>query len=236
MELNFNFKKNMSGSKFNFESVSDNWWNADGEMKMLHRMNGVRLEYFQKILKNYQNDLHGLEVLDFGCGAGVFSEHLAQNGYNVSGFDEVEKNIDNAVIHNNNRFENLRYFKDINDLKSYDIVFCLDVVEHVDDLSHFLKKISQYVKKDGILIISTINKTLKSLFYAKLMAEYVLRLVPIGVHSWEKFIKPGNLNEALELDGFKNLDITGIRYLPISQSFSLYTNVDINYFISFKKC
>ncbi len=221
-----------------FTKFAKSWWDGEGEMKMLHKMNPIRLEYIEKIIaKKITKPRNQIDILDFGCGCGILSESLAETGYNVVGFDANSENIFAAKEHAEGNFDSLKYLENESEIEiKFDVIVCMEVIEHIDDLDEFLSRLSEYLKENGVIIFSSINKTLKSLVFAKFAAEYILRIVPIGIHDFNKFVKPSDLNEKLEKLGLKNIDISGLLYNPFSKNFSLCGKVDMNYFIAFSKC
>lgn len=218
--------------KKNFTKLSENWWKIDGEMSMLHAINPIRIEYINKIL--FKNENRKLKILDFGCGGGILSEEMAKLGHHVFGFDENESLIEIAKDHSSGNFDNLKYSSNIDEIDdSFDLILCMEVIEHVDDLQNFIENLTKKLKSNGVIIFSTINRTKSSFLFAKLMAEYVLKIVPKGIHSFEKFVKPSELCELVK--NCKNIDLTGLSYNPINKKFSFSNNVNVNYFASFIK-
>ena len=183
-----------------FSKMADEWWDANGKFKPLHAFNPVRIEYIKdKCISHFglKNDqikpLSSLKILDIGCGGGLIAEPMSRMGANVTGIDASSKNIKIAKIHakqNGLKIEYLNSSPEKNDInKKFDVILNLEIVEHVENLDLFLKHSSKLLKKNGIMFIATINRTLQSYIKAIVGAEYILRWLPIGTHSWEKFFK-----------------------------------------------
>jgi len=224
-----------------FSNYSENWWDESGEMKMLHKFNPIRIEYIEKhITQNFdhQNDI---SILDIGCGCGILSEKLAQNHHQIVGIDPSFSNIKAAKKHAiQSGINGLEYFQQDEFLETYngkfDIILAMEVLEHVDNLDLFFNQMLEFSKTNSLFIISTINKNITSLIFAKFTAEYILNILPKGTHDWKKFINPDNINQIAEKYGFKNIDICGVRYNPIVQNFAYSVKPLMNYFMCFKKC
>ena len=214
------------------------WWNIKGNYKILHKINPLRLEF---ILINFDKSIKKKDVLDIGCGGGLISELLAKKNGNVTGIDENIYNIKQAREHAkidsikiNYKNQSLDTFYKKNK-KKYDLILCLEVLEHVNDVKKTLDKISELMKPGGTLILSTINRNLKSLLFAKIFGEYVLNWIPVGTHQFEKFLKPEEIVEFLKLKKIEIKNIKGIEFNPISNNWLLTDNTNINYFIVGKK-
>ena len=199
--------KNITVNKteiYKFSRLASEWWDPNGKFKPLHKFNPVRLNYIIKsILKEHKNrnvkkPLKNIKILDIGCGGGLLCEPLSKLGAQVIGIDASEKNIKIAKVHAKNNL-NINYYctspeNFITKLK-FDIVLNMEIVEHVNDINYFLKESSKFLKKNGLMFIATLNKTLKSYIFAILGAEYILRWLPIGTHDWNMFVKPDDLVE-----------------------------------------
>lgn len=231
----------------NFNSFADEWWDENGPMKPLHRLNPTRIEYLkQQICHHFNIDsssdgpLKGLKILDIGCGGGIVCEPLARLGAKVTGIDAADKNIEVAKHHANERGLDITYKNQLSEdlaqqKTKYDVVLALEIVEHVDNLPLFLKSCANLLKKDGILIISTLNRNPKSFLLGIVAAEYILRWVPKGTHDWKKFLKPSEIADHLHPMGLQPSDVTGLVYNPLNKQFSLSkADLDVNYFMSFK--
>ena len=214
------------------------WWNIKGNYKILHKINPLRLEF---ILNNFDKSIKKKDVLDIGCGGGLISELLAKKNGNVTGIDENIYNIKQAREHAkigsikiNYKNQSLDPFYKKNK-KKYDLILCLEVLEHVNDVKKTLDKISELMKPGATLILSTINRNLKSLIFAKIFGEYVLNWIPVGTHQFEKFLKPEEIVEFLKLKKIEIKNIKGMEFNPISNNWLLTDNTNINYFIVGKK-
>ena len=214
------------------------WWNINGNYKILHKINPLRLQF---ILNNFDKPIKKKYVLDIGCGGGLISESLAKTNAQVTGIDENIYNIKQAKEHAKINSLKITYKNQSLDLffkknkKKFDLILCLEVLEHVDNVEETLKKISKLMNPDGTLILSTINRNLKSLIFAKIFGEYVLNWIPIGTHQFEKFLKPKEIAELLKLKKIKIKKIKGMEFNPISNKWLLSDNTNINYFIVGKK-
>ena len=220
------------------KSELNQWWNIKGNYKILHKINPLRLEF---ILNNFDKSIRKKDVLDIGCGGGLISELLAKKNANVTGIDENIYNIKQARDHVKMSSIKIDYKNQSLDTfykknkKKYDLILCLEVLEHVNDVKKTLDKISELMKPGGTLILSTINRNLKSLIFAKIFGEYVLNWIPVGTHQFEKFLKPEEIVEFLKLKKIEIKNIKGMEFNPISNNWLLTDNTNINYFIVGKK-
>ena len=214
------------------------WWNVSGNYKILHKINPLRLEF---ILNNFDKTISKKSVLDIGCGGGLISESLAKKKAQVIGIDENICNIKQAKGHAKKKFIKVNYINQSLDFffkknrKKFDLILCLEVLEHVNDVEKTLDKITKLLGPGATLILSTINRNLKSLIFAKIFGEYILNWIPIGTHQFEKFLKPEEIIEFLKLRKIKIKKIRGLEFNPISNKWSLTNNTNINYFIVAKK-
>jgi len=220
------------------EDLKKNWWNKKGDFKILHKINPIRIEY---ILKNFKRSLKGKKVLDIGCGGGLVSESLSLKGAFVTAIDENNKNLSQAKNHAKINSLKINYIKSSFDnfykknKNKFDLILCLEVLEHIDNFKKTLQQITTLVKPKGTLVLSTINRNLKSLILAKIFGEYILNWIPIGTHEFEKFIKPVEIIDVLENKNLKIKDIKGLEFNPISNQWLLTNNTNVNYFIVGKK-
>jgi len=229
-----------------FSKLANDWWDEEGSMSFLHAMSQIRtkfikLELIEKFnLKDKKNVFNGLEILDLGCGGGIASEPLSRLGGNLTGIDESQKLIDVAKQHSQNmklkinykccNIESLSKFK-----KKYDVILALELLEHVNNLDYFCKLITHLCKKNGIIILSTINKTLLSRMFVIDIAENILKKIPKGTHHYEKFIKPREIREIFSQYDFQIKGIKGMNLNPILNSWKLTNNTSINYILSLSK-
>jgi 2-polyprenyl-6-hydroxyphenyl methylase/3-demethylubiquinone-9 3-methyltransferase len=218
-----------------FGRLSDEWWNPTGPMRPLHALNPVRIEYIKQQLGG---DLAGKTILDAGCGGGLVCEPLARLRANVTGIDLSPDLITVAKDHAAQSGLDITY--DATPLQSldqtFDAVLVLEVVEHLDDPATFIRDAAARVKPGGTMVLSTLNRTLKSLALGKFAAEYVLRWVPPGTHDWKMFLKPSELVAHCEAAGLKAVDLCGLVYDPVRNRFSLdKSDLEINYFLTCRK-
>ncbi len=227
-----------------FSKLAREWWDPNGKFKPLHKFNPVRLDYIKKsILKKLKKRddtyLKNVKILDIGCGGGLLCEPLTRLGAQVVGIDASNKNIKIAKIHAKKSDLKINYYcttpENFNYKEKFDVVLNMEIVEHVEDVNLFLKESSKFLKKNGIMFIATLNKTLKSYFFAILGAEYVLRWLPIGTHDWNMFVKPGELVEICKKNSLKLEEILGVKYNIISRDWELSTDDNVNYMALFKK-
>ena len=220
----------------NFDKYAYEWWNKRGPYKLLHTLTPLRLKYIKS-----QIDLKNKKILDIGCGGGLLCEALYEDGAIVYGLDASEKTIEIARNHASERGLDITYicesFDDFvkkNDQK-FDHVVCFEMIEHVDDQNQLVADIETLLNKKSKVFFSTINRNLMSFVFAKLLAEYVFNMVPKNTHTYDKFIKPSELNRILEINSFKADDITGVKFNPIRQDFLLSDFNKINYFLTASK-
>ncbi len=227
-----------------FSKLAREWWDPNGKFKPLHKFNPVRLDYIKKsILKKLKKRddtyLKNVKILDIGCGGGLLCEPLTRLGAQVVGIDASNKNIKIAKIHAKKSDLKINYYcttpENFNYKEKFDVVLNMEIVEHVEDVNLFLKESSKFLKKNGIMFIATLNKTLKSYFFAILGAEYVLRWLPIGTHDWNMFVKPSELVEICKKNSLMMEEILGVKYNIISRDWELSTDNNVNYMALFKK-
>ena len=184
-----------------FATIADEWWNPEGKFKPLHKFNPVRIKYIKDTISLHfnkkANSLKDLDILDIGCGGGLLSEPLSRLGAKVVGIDASVKNIKVAKAHLKKSKLKINYIcatpENLKIKKKFDIILNMEIVDHVENVDLFINKSSSFLKKNGLMFIATINKTIKSYLTAIIGAEYILRWLPIGTHDWEKFIKPEQL-------------------------------------------
>ena len=219
-----------------FTSLAESWWDLSGPFKTLHEINPTRLEYICDQIRKHikKEDISGIEILDIGCGGGIVSVPLARLGAQVTGVDLGKENIAVAKEYAESKKLKIEYLNaDIGTLnKQYDVVLCLEVVEHVDHLEEFMKDVSKLLKPNAIVILSTINRTMKAFAFAIAAAEYILRWVPRGTHSFDKFVKPSELTNRLEANNINVSNITGMSYNIFNKKWSLSDDIEVNYFLT----
>ena len=220
-----------------FNSLAEEWWNESGKYNVLHEITPIRVKYILNSLK--AKKIEKLNVLDLGCGGGLVCEPLARLGCNVTGIDFVEKNIQAAKLHskqNNLKIEYLvQDLANINIKKKYDLVIIFEVLEHISNWDQTITSIKKILNKNGILIISTINRNIISNFFAIKLAENFLKWIPKKTHNYNKLIKPEELKKCLIRKNYSILDFSGLVYNPISREWKLSKyNKLINYFCAAK--
>jgi len=228
-----------------FSKIADEWWNPEGKFKPLHKFNPIRIKYIKENiisnfkLKNQRKPLSGINILDIGCGGGLLSEPMARMGANVTGIDASDKNIKIAKLHSKKNKLKINYLcsspEKLNVKKKFDVILNMEIVEHVEDINFFIKSCSKHLKKNGLMFVATINKTLKSYIFAIVGAEYVLRWLPIGTHDWEKFVKPEELKKILMKYNMSLNKLDGMYFSVIKNEWSLSTDLSVNYIGKFTK-
>ena len=228
-----------------FSKIAAEWWSPNGKFKPLHKFNPIRIKYLKENiiehfkLKQTNSPLKGLNILDIGCGGGLLSEPITRLGAKVTAIDASKKNIQVAKFHAKKNSLKINYLcsspEKLNLNKKFDVVLNMEIVEHVEDLNFFIKKSSNLLKKNGLMFIATLNKTFKSYMFAIIGAEYVLRWLPIGTHDWEKFVKPDNLVSLAINSNLKLKKLSGMKFNPITDNWSLSNDKSVNYIAKFKK-
>jgi 2-polyprenyl-6-hydroxyphenyl methylase / 3-demethylubiquinone-9 3-methyltransferase len=230
-----------------FSKLASEWWDAHGKFRTLHLIGPARLTFLRDaMLRHFSRTeggirpLEGLSVLDIGCGGGLVCEPLARLGARMTGIDPAMKNIEAAKRHAAGQDLAIEYrVARVEDLvaegAAFDVVACLEVVEHVPDPGAFLKICAALVRPGGLLLLSTINRTLKAYLLAIVGAEYVLRWLPLGTHQWERFVTPQELQRYLQAAGFGAPAFKGLVYSPLADAWSLADDTDVNYFASAAK-
>ena len=218
-----------------FSQIADKWWDKNGEFKPLHDINPLRLGYINSFAQ-----LVGKRVLDVGCGGGILSESMAKRGAaHVTGIDMAEKSLETAQAHAAaERVDNIDYrCIRVEDLAaeqphSFDVVTCMEMMEHVPDPAAIVKACSELVKPDGMVFFSTINRNPKSYLHLIVGAEYVLNVVPKGTHDWQKFITPAELARMCRQAGLDVIDTKGMTYNLLTRCYSLCDSTEVNYMIA----
>ena len=229
-----------------FSKLAKDWWNPKGKFKPLHVFNPVRLGFVRekiishfKIKPSIEEPLKDIRILDIGCGGGLLCEPLKRLGATVTGIDASLKNIKVAKLHANEMNLDIEYIhcspEKLKITKKFDVILNMEVIEHVSDIDLFVKNCSEFVKKNGIMFVATINKNLKSYYFAILGAEYILRWLPIGTHQWEKFITPAELENVANKNNFLIDELIGIKFNPLSNKWYKSSDYSVNYISTFLK-
>ena len=228
-----------------FSKIAEEWWDPKGKFKPLHNFNPLRISYVKdNIVKTFNIQkkdkiLSGVKILDIGCGGGLLCEPMSRLGAEVFGMDASEKNVEIAKIHAKKSNLNIKYFcsspeKFKSDLK-FDVILNMEIIEHVEDVDFFLKSCSKFLKKNGIMFVATLNKTLKSYLFAIIGAEYILKWLPIGTHEWEKFVKPEELISITKKYDLTLNDLRGVKLNLLTNNWELSADKSINYIAKFIK-
>ena len=230
-----------------FSKIANEWWNPEGKFKPLHKFNPIRIDYLKKNIikhfdiKNEKNNkpLNGVSILDIGCGGGLLSEPMFRLGAKVTGIDASEKNIKIAKFHSKKQNLKINYLctspDNMKSKEKFDVILNMEIVEHVDNLDLFLKESSSHLKKNGIMFVATLNKTLKSYVFAIVGAEYILRWLPIGTHEWEKFVTPKYLNNLSKKNNLKEKKVDGMKFDILKNQWMLTDDLSVNYISMFEK-
>ena len=224
-----------------FSKMADEWWDPSGKFKPLHKFNPIRIQYIKENiignfkLKNKKKPLDKINILDIGCGGGLLSEPMTRLGANITGIDASSKNINIAKHHAKKNKLKINYIcsspEKLKIKKKFDVILNMEIVEHVDDINFFINSSSKLLKKNGLMFVATLNKTLKSYMFAIIGAEYVLRWLPIGTHDWEKFVKPVDLKNILHKNNLKLEKLDGMNFNIIKDEWSISSDTSINYII-----
>lgn len=230
-----------------FSALAEAWWDPDGEFRPLHRLNPVRLNFIAENLAarrgrdpRAEQPLHGLTILDVGCGGGLLCEPLARLGARLTGIDASASNVRIARLHAAEEGLEIDYrHTAAEDLAAgaerYDAVLAMEVVEHVADVAVFLEACAALVKPGGLMVAATLNRTAKAFVLAILGAEYLLRWLPRGTHDWNRFLRPSELAGHLRAHELTVEEITGVAYNPLTASWRLDRDLDVNYMVLARK-
>ena len=222
--------------KEKFNKIAEEWWDSSGKFAPLHKINPLRANYISD-----RADIDNKQILDVACGGGLLTEALFKKGGIVSGIDISDVAIHTAKNHAASANIDINYvLGEAEELLPenkgrFDVVTCLEAIEHVPDPNQLVKTCSNLCKKDGDIFFSTINRNPKSFLFAIVGAEYILNLLPKGTHEYEKFIKPSELTTMMENNGLVVKELTGMSYNPLTKNYWLGKNVDVNYLIHAKK-
>ena len=219
-----------------FDAAASRWWDPQGEMRPLHDLNPVRLEYVERAGK-----LQGRKVLDVGCGGGLLAEAMARKGAAVTGLDLADELLQVARLHALEAGVAVDYVLETAEAHAsshageYDVVTCMEMLEHVPDPTAVIAALGRLVKPGGDVFVSTLNRTLKAYALAVVGAEYVLRLLPTGTHTYEKFIRPSELRQWSRAAGLAVVDIAGLDYDPFTRRARLTMDASVNYLVHLQR-
>jgi 2-polyprenyl-6-hydroxyphenyl methylase/3-demethylubiquinone-9 3-methyltransferase len=220
-----------------FSALASKWWDPNSEFKPLHAINPLRLEW----IKNLTKGLHSKKVLDIGCGGGILAEAMSNAGADVTGIDLAEKSLKIAKLHGLESGVPVTYRNISAEAlaqecpESFDVVTCMEMIEHVPDPASIVRACASLVKPGGWVFFSTINRNPKSFLFAIVGAEYLLRLLPKGTHNWKSFVKPSELSQAARAVTLEPLHMKGMSYNPITEHYSLNEDTSVNYLMATRK-
>ena len=228
-----------------FSKIAEEWWDPHGKFKPLHKFNPTRISYIKESiinsfkLKEKVKPLEKVKILDIGCGGGLLSEPMSRLGAEVTGIDASDKNIEIAKFHARKDNLNIKYLcaspEKLNTNTKFDVILNMEIIEHVKDVDFFLQSCSKLLRKNGIMFVATINKTLKSYFFAIIGAEYILRWLPIGTHEWDKFVEPNELIKILKKYDLKLDSLDGMKFNLLKDEWKVSKDKSVNYIGRFIK-
>ncbi len=225
-----------------FTAMADAWWDPEGDFKPLHKINPVRLIFLkEKLLAHFQRDpshprpFTGLRLLDAGCGGGLLTEPMAEWGFTVTAIDAGEKNIAVAQLHAAKSGLSIDYRVQLPEKipqdEMFDVILSMEVVEHVPDVKLFLNTLSRHLNPGGAFFAATLNRTARSWAEAVIAAEYILRWLPAGTHTWQKFVTPAEFTAALRVSGIEVKELVGLGYSLLKDTWKMRANLDVNYLL-----
>jgi 2-polyprenyl-6-hydroxyphenyl methylase/3-demethylubiquinone-9 3-methyltransferase len=224
-----------------FSKMAAEWWDPSGKFKPLHKFNPIRIKYIKENIinsfkiKTKKKPLDKINILDIGCGGGLLSEPMTRLGADVTGIDASIKNINIAKLHAKKNNLKINYLcsspEKLKIQKKFDVILNMEIVEHVEDINFFINSCSKLLKKNGLMFVATLNKTLKSYMFAIIGAEYVLRWLPIGTHDWEKFVRPEDLKKILIKNNLKLEKLDGMNFNIIKDEWNVSSDTSINYIV-----
>ena len=228
-----------------FSKMAEEWWDPNGKFKPLHKFNPIRIRYIKDNiidhfnLNNKNKPLNKINILDIGCGGGLLSEPMSRLGADVVGIDASEKNIKIAKMHavkNNLKIEYKTTSPEkLKTNKKFDVILNMEIVEQVEDVNFFIKSCAKLLKKNGIMFVATLNKTLKSYVFGIIGAEYIMRWLPIGTHEWEKFVNPDDLIAISKKNNLNLRKLDGMKYNLLKDQWTISADKSVNYISIFNK-
>ena len=230
--------KNLDHDEVNkFDELAAKWWDKDGEFRPLHQINPLRVDFIEE-----RSSVKDKKVLDVGCGGGILAEALSELGANVTGIDASENTIGVAKSHSSSIGSDVIYIQNTieefissHPNEKFDVITCLEMLEHVPSPNEIIKSCSNLLKDDGNIFFSTINRNPRSYLFAVIGAEYILNLLPKGTHDYEKFIKPSELAKWIREAGLNSKETIGLSYNPITGNYWLGKDIQVNYMVHAKK-
>ena len=230
--------KNLDHDEVNkFDELAAKWWDKDGEFRPLHQINPLRVDFIEE-----RSSVEGKKVLYVGCGGGILAEALSELGANVTGIDASENTIGVAKSHSRSIGSDVIYIQNTieefissHPNEKFDVITCLEMLEHVPSPNEIIKSCSNLLKDDGNIFFSTINRNPRSYLFAVIGAEYILNLLPKGTHDYEKFIKPSELAKWIREAGLNSKETIGLSYNPITGNYWLGKDIQVNYMVHAKK-
>ena len=230
--------KNLDHDEVNkFDELAAKWWDKDGEFRPLHQINPLRVDFIEE-----RSSVKDKKVLDVGCGGGILAEALSELGANVTGIAASENTIGVAKSHSRSIGSDVIYIQNTieefissHPNEKFDVITCLEMLEHVPSPNEIIKSCSNLLKDDGNIFFSTINRNPRSYLFAVIGAEYILNLLPKGTHDYEKFIKPSELAKWIREAGLNSKETIGLSYNPITGNYWLGKDIQVNYMVHAKK-
>ena len=227
-----------------FSEMASEWWDPNGKFAPLHKFNPIRQEYLVDKIKNHFSILpngsypfKNLTLLDVGCGGGLIAEPMTRLGAKVTAIDASEKNINVAKFHAEQMNLKINYLcatpEKLNE--QFDVILCLEIIEHVADVDLFIKSCAKLLKKDGVIFFATLNRTAKSFLFAIVGAEYILNWLPKGTHDWNKFLKPNEIILTASNYQLAIKETVGFKFNIFLREWQKSRDTDVNYAVSFKK-
>ncbi len=230
-----------------FDALAEEWWKPDGKFRVMHEFNDIRGDYIEgQIAKKFERDrdgtgaLEGIRVLDVGCGGGLMSERLASLGAEVVGVDATSRNVEVAKRHARQAGIKINYRHGTAESavaaeEVFDVVLNLEVIEHVSDPHKLITDCASHLKTDGMMIVATLNRTIRALALAIVGAEYVLRWLPVGTHDWRRFLKPREIEAMLVFLGLETKGIVGVAFNPLIRRWKVTSDPSVNYMLVAEK-